>query len=68
MSKEVTLDNIRQRFNDLVIELNTLNEFCTKNNISFGISCDNGSNYCQIYNYPSTFSINRLYQEIKKEL
>lgn len=49
----VTEENVREKFEDLVADLNTLNEFCRKNKIEWSINssaigcflCDTGKNY-----------------------
>lgn len=59
--EDITLDNLRPKFEKLISELNELNSFCIKNSINFSIYSDD--NYiCGIYDCKSGFQLYKLKQ------
>ena len=51
--EELTIDNVGARFKSLVEELNKINSFCNKNNISYNIW---RNHYAQIVNGEGDFT------------
>lgn len=71
--EEITLENLRPKFEKLVSELNELNTFCVENDISFSIDPKSRPNSsfspsAYIYEWSGGFYLHKLKQTKIKEL
>lgn len=66
---EITMENVREHFEELVNKLNLLNDFCIKNEITFSIDAKSSyisSNF--LYPWDTGFELRKLTQTTIKKL